>query len=109
MSYQPSLDHKLSLQVKASLEAKATSSFKAGAKGGAQISVSAGLSQGLGHTFQPPTLEHSLEFEIAGELRSSTIEYNIIPKFTVELYNGILQGEISFPFGPKLINWGKTG
>ena len=99
VSYQPSLDHKLSLEVKATL---GLSSFKAGVKGGAQISVSAGLSQGLGNTFQPPTLEPFLEYEISpGEL-SSTIEYNIIPKFTVELYDGILQGEISFPYVSKL-------
>lgn len=99
VSYQPSLYHKLLLEFKATLS---LSSFKAGVKGGAKISASAGLSQGLGHTFQPPTLEPILEYEISPGEMSSTIEYNIIPKFTVELYDGILQGEISFPFGPKL-------
>ena len=96
---QPTLKSKLSIRAEATL---GLSSLKGGVKGGGQISVAASAKNGITKTFQPPGFEPYFEQEISDGELSVTGSYVVVPTFTVELYDGLLKGDVSFPAGPSM-------
>ncbi len=96
---QPSLNSKLSIKAEAKL---GPAILKGGVKGGGHISVAASAKNGITQTFQPPGFEPYFEQEISDGELSVTGSYFLVPVFTVELYDGLLKGDISFPAGPSM-------
>jgi hypothetical protein len=99
VSATPSLEVKGSVRVDAKL---GLANVKGGLKGGGKLSVAASVSNGITNTWDPPGLEPYFEHEVSGGELSTTASIFVVPTFSVELYDGLLKGDISFPVGPSI-------
>jgi hypothetical protein len=99
VSAKPSVKRLISVSVTATL---GLASVKGSVKGGGQISVAASVSNGISTTVQPPGFEQSFEHKMSGGELSTSATFFLVPTFSVELYDGLLKGDVSFPFGPSI-------
>ena len=99
VTFYPELNLELSISAKAR---EGLVTLKVGGKGKGHLSVSATLPQGLSADFKPPGFDPHFDYELADGPADFGVSLSLLPSIHVELYKGILTGDVGFAVGSSL-------